>query len=174
MNSIGGPGQNPYGNMQRMSPEMRIGQEIQNLANSGEISTEDKDALSSALFEIGSALKSTRPANGVSPPSRDELQTRIEGLISDQVEAGTLTEEQADQLSEVFETVAQGRPDGGAGPKGPRPDGAGGPPPQDGFESEADSLLTDFLQQLHEQSATGYGSDGDLEGDSSFLFSYSA
>jgi len=83
------------------------------------------------------------------------MQETIDGLIAEQVEAGTLTEEQAAELSGLFEdTFAEG-------PKGPPP-----PPPPGGAtdteETESADLLAEFLSQLQEASgSTGYTAGGD-------------
>lgn len=176
MFAIGGP--QAYSGMQQMGPGQQIGQELQSMAESGEISSEDKVALQSAAFEIGNELKSSRPEVGSTPPTAEEMSEKIDSLISEQVEAGTLTEEQAETLTEVFETVQENAPQGGPPPGGPG--GPGGPPPGGGSSEDSDSdsdsnaMLEQFLQNLQEQSATSYSSSGNVSGDSSFLFNYSA
>ena len=98
------------------------------------------------------------------PPSPDEMQAKVDELIAEQVEAGNLTEEQAAELSDLFEeTFAQG-------PKGP-----GGPPPSGG--SESSDMLADFLEKLQNQSGSAsYGGDGSSTSTStaSLLFDISA
>lgn len=171
MFAIGGA--QAFGGMQPMGPGAQIGQELQSMAESGEISAEDKTALQSALYEIGGELKGSRPEAGTAPPTKAEMSEKIEGLISEQVEAGNLTEEQAETLSEVFETVQDNAPQGGPPPGG---GGRGGPPPGggNGGGDSSTAMLEQFLQTLQEQSATSYSSSGDVSGDSSFLFDYSA
>ncbi|WP_245418458.1 hypothetical protein [Cohaesibacter intestini] len=174
MFAIGGP--QAYGGMQPMGPGAQIGQELQSMAESGEISSEDKVALQSAVYEIGNELHSSRPESGSTPPTGDEISEKIDSLISEQVEAGTLTEEQAETLSDVFESVQAAAPQGGPPPGGPGGPGAGGPPPSgsNSEESDTNAMLEQFLQNLQEQSATSYASSGSVSGESSFLFNYSA
>ena len=194
MTTISGLGTGTFSTMRAMSPEDRVEQELQSLVDAGEISTDDQEALSTALDSISSEMRSSAPTADSTPPSKEEIQEKIESLIASQVEAGTLTEEQADELSDLFEEVAQAQP-GGAGPMG-GPGGAGGPPPgpppSSGAEEEDDSessiwsqtdttsdtsasdLLASFLEQLQEQNATGYSAQGNFTGQQSMLFSFEA
>nr|WP_321458065.1 hypothetical protein [uncultured Cohaesibacter sp.] len=194
MTTISGLGTGTFSTMRAMSPEDRVEQELQSLVDAGEISTDDQEALSTALDSISREMRSSAPTADSTPPSKEEIQEKIESLIASQVEAGTLTEEQADELSDLFEEVAQAQP-GGAGPMG-GPGGAGGPPPgpppSSGAEEEDDSessiwsqtdttsdtsasdLLASFLEQLQEQNATGYSAQGNFTGQQSMLFSFEA
>ena len=171
MNPIGGMGGHmPMGPMQQMSPQAKLGEELQNMVESGEISTEDQEALSGALYEIGSELKSSRPEIRTERPSKEEMQAKIDGLINEQVESGELTEEQAEQLSSLFEEVASNRPEAGAGGKPPPPPGGARPGGQGGDQE----MLGQFLQMLQEQSSSSYGESGSVNSDGSVLFDYVA
>lgn len=168
MNPIGGMGGGmPLAGMQRMSPEMKIGQELQSMSESGAISSQDQEALSSALYAIGGELRSERTAGATKPPSAEAMQEKVDGLIGEQVEAGTLTEEQAKQLSDLFEEMASQRPEHGKTGRSP---GAGKAEGQGGEQN----MLGQFLQQMQEQSASSYGATGTLSADGSMLMDYVA
>lgn len=145
------------------SPRDRLQTELQSAIAAGEISSTDESALSSALDSIDSTLRSERSSSGqrTAPPSPEEMQAKISGLIQDQVEAGTLTEEQAAALEDVFESAFAGGPGGAKGAGGPPP-----PPPSDessssGASGETD-MLAELLKQLQEalKSKNDYGSSG--------------
>lgn len=158
-----------------MSPRERLQKELESEISSGTIAASDETALTAALDAIDEAMEASRPsgtgATRGAPPKPEEMQEKIESLIDQQVEDGTLTSEQADELKELFANAA---PKGGPG----GPGGAGGPPPPppEGEEEEASSttsassssktdmakLLEDFLKQLQEKkgSTTAYGTDG--------------
>nr|WP_319484085.1 hypothetical protein [uncultured Cohaesibacter sp.] len=186
MTSISGLGTSLFSTMQQMRPEDRVEQELQSLVAAGEISSDDQDALSTALDAIGNEMQGTAPGASTPPPSKEEVQNKIDSLIQDQVEAGTLTEEQADELSSLFEDVTSASsPDGASGPGGPG--GPGGPPPgpppgeasatsseETSSDDDTSTLLQTFLEKLQEQNASGYGSAGNLTGNASLLFSFSA
>ncbi|WP_245898263.1 hypothetical protein [Phreatobacter cathodiphilus] len=156
--------------------------------SSGEVSSSDASALSSALDQIDQAMKAERgsfSSTRTAPPSPDEAKSKIDSLIAEQVEAGTLTEDQAAELKEIFsETFANG-PGGGRGPGGPPP----GPPPGEESESSGTTSLTittndsavstalqDFLKQLQEKLGSGYGTSGQSTSgtSTSLLFDVSA
>lgn len=153
--------------MQSFSPLQRLQNELTSEISAGTISAEDKTALSSALSDIDSALKSQMQAGGT-PPSSDEMQSKIDDLIAQQVDDGSLTEAQASELKDVFANAFQGGPGGAGGAGGPPP----GPPPSDSDDDDTTSstssstdvsdLLQEFLKKLQEtQSAnSNYGADG--------------
>lgn len=107
------------------------------------------------------------------------MKDRIDGLIDDQVTAGSLTGAQADTLKQIFARNAGGGPGdesgdrdegpvGGVGGRGHRPHG---PPPMDASSAESttgagasgtEDLLTSFIQQLQatQSSASGYWASG--------------
>lgn len=160
-----------------MSPRERLQKELKSEISSGTIASSDQTALSSALDAIDQAMEASRTAGsgGTSgtksaPPKPEEMQEKIESLIDQQVEDGTLTSDQADELKQLFANAA---PQGGPG----GPGGAGGPPPPppEGEEDSASSttsssssktdmakLLEDFLKQLQEKkgTTTSYGTSG--------------
>ena len=112
----------------------------------GEISTEDQDAILEALDAMHAERAENAPAPGTPPPSKEEVQANFESMLSDQVEAGTLTQDQADHLTEMFEAGELGRPKG--------------PPPAGGMPREMmEELMAAVLEQL--QSGSGYTDNGD-------------
>lgn len=173
---------------QRLSPREMLQNTLASQVSTGEVSASDQNALSSALDAIDQAMKAERgsfSSTRTAPPSPDEAKARIDSLIAEQVEAGTLTEDQAAELKEIFsETFAQG-PGGGRGPGGPPP---GPPPGQEGESSGTTSFtittndsavstaLQDFLKQLQEKLGSGYGTSGQSTAgsSSSLLFDVSA
>lgn len=113
------------------SPRDLLQNELQAEVASGAVKSSDVDALSSALDDIDSTLKSAGQASrssGSSPPSPSDMNSKIQDLISAQVDAGKLTSDQADELTNVFaNALQQGGPGGpGGGPGGPG-GGHGGP-----------------------------------------------
>ncbi|MFK5595935.1 hypothetical protein ACFZ8E_02850 [Methylobacterium sp. HMF5984] len=109
------------------------------------------------------------------------MKDKIDGLISDQVSAGSLTDDQATELKNLFASGGQSTSSGtandvggaGAPPPGPPP----GPPP-DGSSSDTSSnddsngttsgsssvsdLLSSFIKQLQssQSSSSAYGASG--------------
>ncbi|AVO44809.1 hypothetical protein C6569_06905 [Phreatobacter cathodiphilus] len=173
---------------QRPSPRDMLQNTLAAQVSSGEVSSSDASALSSALDQIDQAMKAERgsfSSTRTAPPSPDEAKSKIDSLIAEQVEAGTLTEDQAAELKEIFsETFANG-PGGGRGPGGPPP----GPPPGEESESSGTTSLTittndsavstalqDFLKQLQEKLGSGYGTSGQSTSgtSTSLLFDVSA
>lgn len=152
--------------MQSFSPLQRLQNELASEVQAGTIGSADQAALSSALSDIDSALKSQMQAGG-SRPSPEDMKAKIDDLIANEVSEGDLTAEQAEELKNVFASAMQGGP-GSAG--GPPP----GPPPG-GSEEDDDSttsatstetdvseLLKEFLKKLQESqsSTSSYGSNG--------------
>lgn len=107
---------------QSFSPLKMLQTELASEVKAGTIGSADQSALSSALDDIDQAMQSSKPSAG-SRPSPDEMKSKIDGLISNEVSSGKLTSDQADELKGVFAKAFQGGP-GGAG--GPPPGGAGG------------------------------------------------
>lgn len=118
MSSIG----SATASQQSFSPLKMLQTELASEVKAGTINSADQSALSSALDDIDQAMQSSKPSAG-SRPSPDEMKSKIEGLIDDQVSSGKLTSDQAEELKGVFAKGLQGGP-GGAG--GPPPGGAGG------------------------------------------------
>lgn len=160
--------------LQSFSPLQRLQNELTSEISAGTISADDKTALSSALNDIDTALKSEMQAGGTRP-SPDDMQSKINDLISQEVSDGKLTSDQASELKNVFANAFQGGP-GGA-------NGAGGPPPgASSSDSDGDSdssstssstsssstdtdvakLMQDFLKMIQDAqgSSSSYGSNG--------------
>ncbi|MBB4837454.1 hypothetical protein HNP52_000505 [Sphingomonas kyeonggiensis] len=166
---------------QRPDPRAQMDARIGAAASAGTISSDDQNALSSALDTIDTSLASDRASGG----KPGDMKERINGLIDSQVESGALTDDQAEELKSFF---AQG-PDGGqGGPGGPQ--GAGGPPPgpppsgtSDSDEDSTDDTdtttqiseaaarqleaMTAFLQKLRDAAASGSATYGSNAGTSS-------
>lgn len=132
----------------KISMQERLQKELQSEISSGSISSSDESALSDALDAIDEAMRSDAASASTPPSSPEDMKAKIQSLISEQVDAGTLTEDQAAELSDLFDNAA---------PK----DGAGAPPPPDGAAGVAGSqALGDFLSALQSQSTSGYGANG--------------
>jgi hypothetical protein len=167
---------------QAYSPLQRLQSTLSSEVADGTVSADDQSALSSALSDIDTTLKSQMQAGGARP-SPEDMKAKIDDLISNEVSQGNLTSAQADELKNVFASTFQGGPGGAHGGHGAH--GAGGPPP-DGVASSDDSngddddsttsatasttssstdasqLLQDFLKQLQEtqSESSTYGADG--------------
>ena len=119
---------------QSFSPLSRLQNELTSEVTTGAIGSGDQPALSSALNEIDTALKSNAPSPSA-PPSPNSIKAKIDDLIAGQVKDGKLTSAQADELKTVFAKAVQGGPGGPGGPADPGgpgggsggPHGAGGP-----------------------------------------------
>lgn len=174
---------------QRLSPRDLLQNSLTSQVASGKIDASDQDALSAALDTIDAAMKSERGSFAsarTAPPSPDEAKAKVEGLIDAQVEAGSLTSEQADELKQLFSDTFANGPGGPGGPRhgGPPP----GPPPGEGEEGTTTSLtitsndsdvtkaLQEFLKQLQDKLGSGYSASGQSSSSSSssVLFDISA
>lgn len=158
--------------MQRFtSPREVLQNELLSEISAGTISADDQDALSTALDTIDAAMKgdASSRSRGAGRPSPDEMTSKINGLIDDQVESGALTSDQADELKTLFANAMPARGPGGPGgaggppPGGPPPGGAEGATESSSTGSDVEDLLQSFLELLKEQQSAGatYGSDGD-------------
>jgi hypothetical protein len=159
------------------SPLDRLKNELSTEVQAGTVKSADQDALSNALDSIDSSLQADRASQSQgSRPDPSELGKKIDDLISQQVEAGTLTSDQASELQGLFKNADPGEggpggpggpPPGGPPPGGPPPGGSGGPQ-QSGSSTESSdssdskSVLEEFLASLQSQLAQGqnYGSNG--------------
>ncbi|MCK1387876.1 hypothetical protein [Bradyrhizobium sp. 21] len=159
------------------SPLQRLQQQLQSEVSAGTVSSSDQSALSTALTDIDKALQQSRSSDQSSGarPSKDDIKSKIDDLISNEASNGTLTSDQADELKNVFQSAFANGPGGAGGPGGtggPPP----GPPPDD---SSSDSSSTDpisntsttsttadilkqFLEALQQSqsSASSYGASG--------------
>ncbi len=141
----------------RASPLQRLQDELQAEVSSGTVSSSDQTALSAALSDIDSALKSSKTSDrsSGSRPSSDAFASKIDDLIQQEVSAGKLTDQQATELNGIFKAAfsgGPGRPGGPGGAGGPPP----GPPPSDGAPADGTDTsssgdpLVDLLQQFLE------------------------
>ena len=182
MTSISAASTNTY-----QSPLQKLQDELLSEVNSGAISSSDKDALSSALTDIDSAMQASRASDQASGtrPSPDQLKSKIDDLIAGEVSSGKLTSDQATELQGVFKAAFANGPGGAGGPGGPG--GAGGPPPggpppsgdasssddtsSSSSSTSIDDILKQFLESLQESlsasSSTSYGATGTTSSSSS-------
>jgi hypothetical protein len=122
--------------------------ELQSEVSSGAISTDDQNALSTALDDIDATLRSQRPEPGSARPSRSEVKSKIDDLIGSEVQNGKLTSDQAEELKNVFAKAFSHGGDGAGGPQG-APGGPGGPPaPGGASDASASSNSSDQLNQI--------------------------
>ncbi len=164
MTSVTAAGANPT----MMSPRERLQQELESRVSSGTIAGTDETAIETALDAIDEAMKASRSSGTGTPPKPGEIEDKIAALIDGQVEEGTLTADQGEELKGLFASAAPQPGGGPRGPGGPPP----GPPPGEGGDatetgsstasSDLATLLADFLKQLRDAagSTTGYGTDG--------------
>jgi hypothetical protein len=176
------------------SPLQKLQDELQAELNSGAIGTSDQDALSSALTDIDSSLKSSRASDsaGGAKPSPGDLKSKIDNLIAGEVSSGKLTSDQATELQGVFKAAFANGSDGAAsagGVGGAHHGHHGSPPPTDSSSSSgtttgssgtssANDILQQFLQSLQDSlsaaSSTSYGATGSSGTDSNSATSFSA
>lgn len=150
-----------------MSPRERLQKELESEVASGSVSTSDASALSTALDAIDETLKAdaTSASSGTRPTPGD-MEKKIAALIDQQVEDGTLTADQADELKSLFENAAEnGGPRGAGGPPPPPPGGEEARGETDAASPTADDLtqlLQAFLAHVKQAtgSTTGYATDG--------------
>src|SRR5947209_9153631 len=172
----------------RQSPLQKLQDELLSEVNSGAVSSSDKDALSTALTDIDSAMQASRTSDQASGtrPSPDQLKSKIDDLINGEVSSGKLTSDQATELQGIFKAAFGNGPGGSGGPGGaggPPPGGPGGPPSDgssstDGTDStSATSSIADILQQFLQSlqsslsSSTSYSATGNSSSDGSSSFS---
>jgi len=156
------------------SPRELLQNELQSEVSSGTISADDQDALSAALDDIDSTLRSQRPEPGSARPSPSEMKSKIDDLIASEVQNGKLTSDQADELKNVFAKAFSHGPGGAGGPQG-GPGGAGGQGESCAAGGSADAsasssssdqlnqILSDFLKSI--QQSLSKNSTYDASGD---------
>ena len=160
----------------RLSPNERMQQMLQSAVSAGTVKSADQSALSGALDDIDTALKSGASAGATQPGG---MKTKIDGLIDQEVSNGKLTDDQATELKQVFADAAQKM--GGAhhhhgGPKGPSPsddltspddstDATAAAPSANDAKNAIDTLIG-FLKQMEDKmsSSTNYTSQGTTSG----------
>lgn len=130
------------------SPQQYFQSKLTEQVSSGEITSSDMDAMLSALEAIDSEMGPGGSALSA-PPSQEEMQAKLESLLSEQVEAGTLTQDQADELASLFES-------GEMAP--PPPPGGGSMPPMTEDDDTTEDILAKLLEEL--QTKTGYSASG--------------
>jgi hypothetical protein len=158
------------------SPRDLLQSELTAEVSSGTISSSDKTALSSALDDIDTALKADA-SSGSKPASPEDMQSKINDLISAEVKSGKLTSDQATELKNIFAKAMPQHGPGSGQPGGPgAPGGADQTDTSGTSPSDASSLLQQFLKLIQDsQGATGYGSSGDAQKTiSSLLMSFQA
>jgi hypothetical protein len=157
------------------SPRQLLQNELNSEMTAGTISSADSNALSSALDDIDSAMQSDRASRTAAsgPPAAGEMKQKIDDLIASEVKSGKLTDDQADELNNVFAKAFQhGGPGGPSGHGGPGGAGGGGAASANDQSSTQTSpaddtitkLLEDFINMLRDaQDTKGYSASGDLQ-----------
>jgi len=142
------------GSYQPQSPLDALENELSSEVSNGTISASDESALSTALTDINNTLQS----DASSSSSPGDIKSKINDLIEQQVQNGTLTTSQASELQNVFaNTFSHGGPGG--------PDGAGASSSSDGSnestpsDSSASTALQELLKLLKDASTTTTGYD---------------
>lgn len=134
------------------SPLDRLKTELTKEVSAGTISSSDQSALSSALDDIDSAMKSgASSTSSSSPPSPDQMQSKIDDLIQNEVSSGKLTSDQASELKNVFANTFSGSANGAGGP----------PPPPDGGDSSSTSS-TDSTSSSNSSSSSSSTTTAEL------------
>ncbi|MGU3359774.1 hypothetical protein ACLBWX_05510 [Methylobacterium sp. M6A4_1b] len=159
------------------SPQMRAHDRIAAQSASGSITSTDQTALDTAVDTIDAALKGSdgAAASGQARLDPEDMKARIDDLIGQQVQNGSLTSEQAKTLTSVLNGESGGS---SVASVGGRSGGHhhGGPPPVDDKPASADAgtnatdlttqstndLLTTFVKQLQsrQDQTSPYGSGG--------------
>jgi hypothetical protein len=167
---------------QRPSPRDRMQDELLSQIKAGTIAASDQGALTQALDDIDSSLKSSSTQGGERPDPK-AMKAKIDQLISSEVDKGTITQDQAKELTSLFAKGpggGHGGPSGGPGELGGA-GGSGGPgggsvgglglggsdDDDDDTSSSSSSsdpakLLESFLKSLREaqSSSANYQADG--------------
>lgn len=109
------------------TPLQKLEAELQSEVSNGTIASSDESALSSALTDVDSAIKSSQSSDSSSGAklSPADMRTKIDDLIQNEVSSGKLTNAQGTELKGVFQATF------GQGP--------GGPPPSAGTDSASSS-----------------------------------
>lgn len=125
------------------SPKAFLQSQLTSQISSGQIKASDKQALTSALDDIGKALESSKGGSS----GAGDIASKIDDLISSQEKAGKLTSDQASELrglfSDVFANGPQGAGQGSAA-----------------SASSQDDIIDQFLKILQQANQSGYTSAG--------------
>lgn len=132
MNSIGA-----------FSPKAYLQSQLTSQISSGQIKASDKEALTSALDDIGKALESSKGSTS----SPGDIGSKIDELISSQEKTGKLTSDQASELRELFSDAFA---------NGPQQAGQG----SSANASGQDDIIAEFLKMLQQNNQYGYTSAG--------------
>jgi hypothetical protein len=160
------------------TPLQKLQAELQSEITSGAIGASDQTALSSALTDIDTLLKSDQTASSTTTPQSPptDLKSKVDTLIAGEVSSGKLTASQAAELQNVFKNAFAGGPGhthghhhGGGGSAA---DASASTDGTDGTDSAAgssgststDDVLQQFLQTLQQSLASSstalYGATG--------------
>jgi polyhydroxyalkanoate synthesis regulator phasin len=152
------------------SPLDLLKQELAKEVSSGTVSSTDETALSSALDDIDSALKSQIGSSSTgTPPSPDQMQSKINSLIDNEVSSGKRTADQAKELKAVFANTFADSPGGAASAASASSD-ASSSDTTSSTDSSSSSTTTDIeellktlLEALHnsdKQTTSSYSANG--------------
>jgi hypothetical protein len=150
---------------QYTSPLDRLQNELTTEVQSGTINADDQNALTNALNNIDSSIQSNTGSTDSGPPAPGQIKSKIDNLISSEVQNGSLTSNQADELKGIFTKAFGGahhahggHRSGGGGGQG----GVSGIGETDSTNNTNDPSQTDpLLAALDSTSASGSsGSDG--------------
>lgn len=148
------------------SPLDLLKQELAKEVSSGTVSSTDETALSSALDDIDSALKSqTGSSSTGTPPSPDQMQSKIDSLIDNEVSSGKLTADQAKELKAVFANTFAGGPGGAASASSASNDASSTDSSSSSSNTTADieellKTLLEALQNSDKQTTSSYSANG--------------
>ena len=149
---------------QSFSPLTRLQDELASEVSSGAVNSSDQNALSAALTDIDSELKSQmQSAGGAQPPSPGDMKSKINSLIAGEVSNGKLTSAQADELKNVFANAFKGGPHGAGGDADGDGDSSAAASSTSSTSSDVSKLLQDFLKLIQDSqgsSSSSYGTDG--------------
>lgn len=146
-------------------PRDQVASELEEKVQAGEITSDDQEAMLEALDSLHEKTMETgRPDFSSGPPSKEEMQTNLVSMLNEQVEAGTLDQEQAEKLADMFENGELGGPGAGEGatPASRGDEGGTG----DGMMEE---LMNSLLAGLQGQSSYGETGDRSTSGVASLL-----
>lgn len=147
------------------SPLDLLKQELAKEVSAGTVSSSDQSALSSALDDIDSALKSgIGSSSSSSSASPQDMKSKIDGLIQNEVSSGKLTSDQATELKSVFANTFSGQAHGAGDPP---PSASGADDTSTGASSNSATDTTKLLKELLtalqnsiSKSASSYGANG--------------
>ncbi|WP_315737569.1 hypothetical protein [Bradyrhizobium sp. SZCCHNR1093] len=161
--------------MSGFSPLDLLKQELTKEVSAGKVSSTDQTALSSALDDIDSALKSggnssSSSSTSSTPPSPEEMQSKIDDLIQSEVDSGKLTSDQATELKNVFANAFSG-----GSPPAPSDDASSDTTSSTSSSSSSSSSqveellkkLLDALQSSNSSKTSSYSASGTSSSSSS-------